>query len=41
MIKGSLLALLLYSKGVIGRVVDVPSSRVSLGVYRKKRGKKQ
>ena len=34
MIKGGLLALLLYGKGLIGRVVDVPGSSVSLGVYR-------
>ena len=34
MIKGSLLALLLCGKGLIGRVVDVPGSSVSLGVYR-------
>ena len=34
MIKGGLLALLLCGKVLIGRVVDVPGSSVSLGVYR-------
>ena len=34
MIKGGLLALLLCGKGLIGKVVDVPGSNVSLGVYR-------
>nr|AGW47731.1 hypothetical protein [Hordeum vulgare subsp. vulgare] len=34
MIKGGLLALLLCGKGLIGTVVDVPGSSVSLGVYR-------
>ena len=38
MIKGGLLALLLCGKGLIGRVVDVPGSSVSLGVYRKEEG---
>ena len=33
--------MLFCGKGLIGRVVDVPGSSVSLGVYGKKRGKKQ
>ena len=38
MIKGSLLALQLCGKGLIDRVVDVPDSSVSLGVYREEEG---
>ena len=41
MIKGSLLALLLCGKGLIGRVVDVPAEASVSGSTGKKRGKKQ